>query len=215
MNKLQPTANPNLPVAPNAYGAQHFNIFSNVLRLYFNRIDGVIQSLLGTRGGKYVQFPYAAIQRTTNATAAAANTAYQVTFDTNDYMNGCTNDGTDGIHVEQDGIYNYQFSVQLENSHAGNNVHEATIWLKKNGVNIAGTASQISVPAKHGGTNGYALAAANFYVSLSAGDYVEMWWAVSNTAVIMEAYAASASPYSRPSIPSVVATLSFVSNTSA
>lgn len=213
MNRLQPTANPNLPVAPTSYGQRHFDILNNILRLYFNRIDGVIQSLLGTRGGRYIDFPYAAVQRTTNVTAAVANTAYQVTFDTNDYLNGCTNDGTDGIHVEQDGIYNYQFSIQFENSDT--TIHEATVWLKKNGVNEPGTATIISVPNKHGGVNGYGVLAANFYVSLVANDYIELWWATTNTAVIMEAYTASASPYSRPSIPSVVATLSFVSNTNA
>lgn len=213
MNKLDPTAAPNLPVTPISFGQQHFDLLNNILRLYFNRLDGVLRNLLNVRGGRYIDFPYAAVQRTTNVTATAANTAYQVTFDTNDYLNGCTNDGTDGIHVDQDGIYNYQFSIQFENSDTS--IHEATVWLKKNGVNESGTATIISVPNKHGGVNGYGVLAANFYVSLVAGDHIELWWATTNTSLIMESYAASASPYSRPSIPSVVATLSFVSNTNA
>lgn len=213
MNKLDPTAAPNLPVTPISFGQQHFDLLNNILRLYFNRLDGVFRNLLNVRGGRYIDFPYAAVQRTTNVTATAANTAYQVTFDTNDYLNGCTNDGTDGIHVDQDGIYNYQFSIQFENSDTS--IHEATVWLKKNGVNESGTATIISVPNKHGGVNGYGVLAANFYVSLVAGDHIELWWATTNTSLIMESYAASASPYSRPSIPSVVATLSFVSNTNA
>jgi len=52
----------------------------------------------------------------------------------------------------------------------------------------------------------------NFYVEAQAGDTVEMWAAVSNTAVTFDATAAQTSPFVMPSIPSVVATLSFVSN---
>ena len=31
-------------------------------------------------------------------------------------MNGATNDGTDGIHVDYAGIYNLQFSIQFANT---------------------------------------------------------------------------------------------------
>ena len=210
MALLRPAKSPNLPIATNEYNQQNQNMFGNALRLYFNQIDSAFSNLLTVLGGKWLSFPYGAISRTTNVTAAVANTAYQITFNTNDYLNGMSNDGTDGIHVSQSGIYNYQFSIQFENSDAS--IQEATVWLKKNGANLAGTASIISVPNKHGSVNGYALAAANFYVSLSEGDYVELWWATTSTSVIMESYTASTSPYSRPSIPSVVATLSFVSS---
>ena len=78
-------------------------------------IDSTVGALIGGTGGSYISFPYAAVQRTTDKTFTA-NTATQVTFDQNDYLNGCTNDGTDGIQVSNAGIYNYQFSVQLKNT---------------------------------------------------------------------------------------------------
>lgn len=45
MAKLSPTKSPNLPIAPSEYGRQHFDILNNALRLYFNRIDSVNQTV--------------------------------------------------------------------------------------------------------------------------------------------------------------------------
>lgn len=201
---------PNLPLAPIAtYSSQYQEQFNNVLRLYFNQISNVEGALLAPLGLKYLNAPYAAIQRTTDK-SFTANTATQITFDQNDYINGCTNDGTDGIAVEQPGIYNYQFSVQWKNSDSQE--HDAWIWLRVNNVDVLGTGSQFSVIARHGSVDGAVIAAANFFVELQAGDTVEMWSAVSNTAVTMDAVAAQTSPFAMPAIPSVVATLSFVSS---
>ena len=124
-------------------------------------------------------------------------------------INGCTNDGTDGIVVEQSGIYNYQFSVQWKNTDSQE--HDAWVWLRVNNVDVAGTGSQFTVPSKHGTVDGALIAAANFFVELQADQYVSMYAAVSNTAVTMDAAAAQTSPFAMPAIPSVVATLSFVS----
>lgn len=209
-NLLQQVAPPALPGYPNGYDRLAFEQFSNVLRLYFNRLNTNVNNLTGDTGGRYLQFPYAAIQRTT-ASSFTANTATQITFDVNDFLNGCTNDGTDGITVTFSGLYNYQFSVQLKNTAV--QIHSAWIWLRVNGVDVAGTGSKFDVIASHGGTPGYVIAACNFYVSLEEGDTVEMWAAVSNVAVTFDAIAASTSPFAMPSIPSVVATLTFVSAT--
>lgn len=202
---------PNLPLGPELYQRQYQDQFANVLRLYFNQLDGVNSAMLGQVGGQYLNFPYAAIQRTTDK-SFTANTITQITFDQNDYLNSCTNDGTDGIHVDVSGIYNYQYSVQLKN--ADTQIHSAWIWLRVNGLDLAGTGSKFDVIASHGGTPGFVIAAANFYVSLESGDYVEMFAAVSDVNVTFDATAASTSPFAMPLIPSVVATLSFVSSLS-
>lgn len=214
---LQPRA-PFLPVAPSQYAQGERDKYSNVLRLYFNQLDSTFNGLLDGdgAGGKYLLFPHASIQRTTDKTFTA-NTATQITFNQNDYLNGCANDGTDGIVVSQPGIYNYQFSVQFANTDS--QLHTAWVWLRKNGVDIPGTASKFDVPSKHGSSDGYLIAAANFYVDLQATDYVSMYAAVNQAyvpavsdGVYMEAYPAQTTPFAHPSIPSVVATLSFVSN---
>lgn len=209
MTRLNTTRPPFLPVAPAEYEPRFHNQHSDVLRLYFNQLDNTLSSVLAPRGGKWLDFPYGAIQRTTDK-SFTANTATQITFDTNDFLNGMTNDGTDGIAVEQSGIYNYQFSVQFANTDS--QAHAAWIWLRKNGADVAGTGSKFDVPSSHGSSDGYLIAACNFYVELAAGDTVELWAAVNNAGVYMEAYAAQTSPFAMPSIPSVVATLSFVSN---
>ena len=224
ITNLIPTVAPRLPAAPVEYDARFIEQYSNILRLYFNGVDTAFGGLLGSPannsglrpGGSYLNFPYAAIQRTTDK-IFTANTATQITFDTTDYINDCVNDGTDGIKVNAAGIYNYQFSVQFSNTDS--QIHAAWIWLRVNNVDVPGTASRWDITAKHGSSDGYVIAAANFYVKLNAGDTAEMWSAVSQAyvptvsqGVFMEAYPVQTSPFPMPSIPSVVATLSFVSS---
>lgn len=208
MTLLSKVVPPNLPVAQEDYTRLYQEQLNNALRLYFTLLNGNVNNLIGPIGGRYLQFPYAAIQRTTDL-SFTANTPTQVTFDQNDYLSGCLNPGSDGIEVEHEGIYNYQFSVQLKNTDT--QIHSAWIWLRINNVDVAGTGSKFDVISSHGGTPGFIIAACNFYVSLSPGDTVEMWAAVSNTAVTFDATGASTSPFAMPAIPSVVATLSFVS----
>ena len=199
---------PNLPVAQEDYTRAYQEQLNNILRLYFNQLNGNVNFVTGLSGGRFLKFPYAAIQRTTDQTFTA-NTATQITFDTNDFLNACSNPGTDGIEVTYAGIYNYQFSVQLKNTDT--QIHSAWIWLRINNVDVPGTGSKFDVTNSHGGTPGFVIAACNFYVELQANDTVEMWAAVDNTAVTFDATGASVSPFVMPAIPSVVATLSFVS----
>lgn len=201
-------AAPNLPLAPADWETRYQDQFANILRLYFNQLSQTLQQFASPTGGYQVSFPCAAVQRTTDKTFAA-NTATLVTFDTDDFVQGVTNSKTDGLIVQKSGIYNYQFSVQLVNTDT--QIHDAYIWLRKNNIDLPGTASKFNVPSKHGGGDGYLIGSANFYVELSAGDSVSFYMAVSNVAVYCEAYAAQTVPFAMPSIPSVVATLSFVS----
>lgn len=208
-NQLQTVAPPRLPAAPVEYSQRYGDDLTNVLRLYFSQLNNGLAAVLAPEGGKYLNNVYAAIQRTTDKTFTA-NTATQITFDQTDYINGATNDGTDGIAVNQAGIYNYQFSVQLKNTDTS--IHSAWVWLRVNNVDVLGTGSKFDVISSHGGTPGYIIAACNFFVQLEATDTVEMWAAVSNTAVTFEAEPAATSPFAMPAIPSVVATLTFVSS---
>ena len=217
ITRILPPVAPRLVAAPVEYDPRFYEQYSNALRLYFNGLDTAFSSLLGSPktgtvahpGGTYLNFPYAAVQRTTDKTFTA-NTATLITFDATDYINDCTNNTSDGIHVNNAGIYNYQFSVQWKNTDS--QAHDSWIWLRKNGADVTGTASQFTVPSKHGAVDGFLIAAANFYVDLNAGDYVELWAAVNNVAVSMVAAPAQTSPFAMPSIPSIVATLSFVSS---
>jgi hypothetical protein len=57
--------------------------------------------------------------------------------------------------------------------------------------------------------------AANFYVDLNADEYIEFWWAASNTSVQLNYLPAITTPFASPGAPSFVATVSFVSNKTA
>lgn len=211
---LQKVASPALPQAREQYDRPYQDQLNNVQRLFYNRLTQSYNALISPPlpdtppGGSNLYYPYAAIQRTTDKTFTA-NTATQITFDQNDFLSACSNDGTNGIVVDYAGIYNYQFSVQWKNTDSQD--HTGWIWLRVNGVDVAGTASQFSIPSKHGSTDGHLIAAANFYVQLAATQYVELYAAVDDITVSMEAYAAQTSPFAMPAIPSVVATLTFVS----
>jgi len=208
--QLNTPATPDLPNPQPVYDRLAVSQTNAALRTFFTKLTGAVSSLFGTRGGKFLNFPYGAVQRSTDFTFAAANTAYLVTCNVTDFLNGVTLDTSDGLHVVQAGKYNYQFSIQMANT--STSVDHVVVWLRKNGTDISGTASKFDVPSKHGSSDGYLIGACNFYIDLVSGDHVELWAASSSTTAYFEAYAVQTTPYARPSIPSVVVTLSFVSN---
>jgi hypothetical protein len=209
---LIPTIAPRLPVATEEYNRGATDSLMRILNIYFSQIDNDFAGLLGRQGGQYLNNPYGAFSNDATQSLAAANTAYVVTLNTTDHANGTSLDSNQ-ITVDQSGIYNVQFSLQLENTDTGQ-AREVWIWLRKNGTDIAGTASTVSVHAAHGGINGYMLGVANFFVELVGEDYIELVVAANSATINIEAYASSASPFTRPSIPSSVVTVSFVSSQS-
>lgn len=207
---IQNPAPPNLPLGTDQYERRYQDQYSNTLRLYFNRLQNALSTLFNRLGGRFLNFPYGAFQNNVTVTLGAIDTPTLVPFNTTDYANGMFMMPGDGIHVQQTGLYNYQFSVQFRNTDT--QIHDAFIWLRKNGTDVAGTMSAFSVTNRHGGIDGYNIAAANFYIDLADGDYVEMWWAANSVQIEMYSLPAITSPYARPLSPAVVATLSFVSS---
>lgn len=213
--QIDTPAVPDLPTPESAYSSSVFTKTNAVLRIYFTRITTALAVLFGPRGGKYLNIPYGAFSDTTDQTATA-NTATVMTFNTTDFSNGVTVESNSKLTVAQAGIYNLQFSAQFDNSDTQE--HDVSIWLRKDasgaGVDIAGSAGLVGVPSKHGAFNGHLIVGWNYYVTLNANDFVEIWWSTPSTQVTIQAYAAGTSP-TRPSTASVVATLTFVSNISA
>lgn len=207
---IQNPAPPSLPLATREYERQYQDQYSNVLRLYFNRLQNSLSTLFNRLGGRYLNFPLGAYQNNSDVTLGAVDTPTLVPLPVIDFENGMYAVIGDGIHVQQAGIYNYQFSIQFRNTDT--QIHDAFVWLRINGVDAPWTGSAASVTSRHGGIDGYMIVAANFFIELQDGDYVEMWWAANSTQVSMHSIAATTSPYVRPGSPSVVVTLSFVSN---
>ena len=157
--------------------------------------------------------PYGSFQDSTDQTAASTTTAYPITFDTTDFSNGVYLSNSSRLNVRNAGIYNLQFSVQMENK--DNAQHDVDIWFRKNGTNIAGSNSMFTVPArKSASIFGHVIAAMNYFVELAVNDYVEIVWRTENTGVSLEQTAAQSSP-TRPATPSVIATMQYVNTNAA
>ena len=205
--QLEAPSIPSLGYPPEAYERRNFNENNSALNNYFRKVTSVLGSLFGPKGGKFMNNPYGAFQSTVDQTAAVANTAYAMTFNTTDYANGVSVASNSRITVADAGIWNLQWSGQFENPDSQD--HDGRAWLKINGTVVTGSTGFFAVPSKHGVVNGHALIGWNYFVSLNANDYVELWWETDSTQVSIQAYAAAGS---YPSTASLIATMSFVSN---
>jgi hypothetical protein len=198
---------PRLPAATVQYDTNYQNQLNNVLRLYFNQLDNSFAALLNSAGGAYLRNPYGAFSDFNDQTTTA-NTATLMALATTDFSNQVTISSSK-ITVQKSGIYDLQFSVQLEsNSNASQDVF---FWLKQNGVDIVGSTGKVGLPArKSPGDPFHDIKGWNYFLSMETNDYVEIYWSTTSVDVSIQTYAASGSP-TKPSTASVVATMSFVS----
>ena len=171
--------------------AESRNYFQEIQKMLF-QVDNFIE-----QSNKYGAFSSSVTQ-----TAAATNTAYAITYNSTDLSSGVTlSSPTSRITFDAPGIYNFQFSLQLINTAGGD--HNLWIWFRKNGVDIPSSATKLKVR----GNNQEQFAGWNFMSAMDVNDYMELMWAVSDTAVQIIAVAAS-SPI--PAIPSVILTVDYV-----
>ena len=209
INKI---AAPNLPLAPEEWDRRYQDQFANVLRLYFNRLDDFIARLnssgAASFNGSGMRVPYGAFSDFTSQTTTV-NTATLMPLAVTDFSNEVSLQTGSKITVSTPGIYNLQFSAQLQN--LDNAPQDVFIWLKQNGTDIVGSTGKVGMPArKSAGVPFHDIKGWNYFLSMNAGDYVQIYWSTTNAAVTIETYAASGTP-TKPSTASVVATLSFVS----
>lgn len=97
------------------------------------------------------------------------------------------------------GTYNIQFSAQLHNTGGGGAGNTVNIWFKLNGVNIADSDTKITVSSN----NPYSVAAWNFVQTVTAGQYIEIFWLSDNANIILEHEDAGVNT---PAIPSIIIT---------
>jgi hypothetical protein len=151
--------------------------------------------------------PYGAFQSLADQ-SITANTATAMTLDTTDYTNGVYLSNSSHMNVRNTGIYNLQWSGQFQNTDTS--LHDVSVWLRKNGTDIVGSTGFISIPNSHGGVDGHNIAGWNYFLELTAGDYIEIYWSATNAAVSLQFYGTQTSP-TRPSTASVIATMNYVS----
>jgi hypothetical protein len=208
--QLEVPSIPSLGFAPEGYERRYFAENNGALNGYFRKLISVLGALFGPQGGKFINTPHGAFHDDTDQVAASTTTAYPVVFSNTDISNGVTLASGSRLTVGVDGIWNVQFSLQIKN--VSNDGQDFEIWFRKNGTDIDNSNSRFHISArKSTGDPSHIIASLNFFVSLVAGDYVEIVGKVSSTDVSLEHFAAGTSP-TRPATPSAIATLTFVSN---
>lgn len=187
---------PNLPVAPDQYERRYQDQFTNILRLFFNTITNSVNSAA----------PHASYYDTTTQTNPVANAVNL--FNLNSVVSEfkvTRGNPPNRIYVNETGIYNIQFSAQMDVT--GGGAADAYIWLRINGESVTHSATKVTVA----GPNAETVPAWNFIVVLEAGDYFELAWQSSDTDVVFLEAAASGNI---PEIPSIILTVMWVSNVS-
>jgi hypothetical protein len=95
------------------------------------------------------------------------------------------------------GTYMLAPSIQFKNTDT--NDHDATIWFRKNGTDIANSATITNIPkAADGGAQFFQIV---IYEQVTAGQYIEIMWLPENVNVTVDFTAAGAIA---PAIPSVI-----------
>lgn len=195
---IRNVAPPNYPTAPPSYNQRYMDQFTNVVRLYSNNVANAINAPK-VHGSFYSD----AQQNNSGASAVNLMTLNKVATA---YGTVVTPPGS-RVYVAETGVYNIQFSAQFDKSSgAAANIY---IWLRINGADVPNSASHVTIQ----GTTAEFIAAWNFMLILQANDYFELAWASTDTNVVIAAKAASVGPPVIPAVPSVILTVSWISNT--
>jgi len=174
-------------------------------------VDGNLNVISGSafyRWGNKL-FNYGAFS-STQTQIGLRNSILSMSFNTTDIGgNGVSVvDGTK-ITVENAGVYNLQFSAQLDRTTSGTNV--VCIWFAYTGSSIANSATDVTLTG--GAASNPLVAAWNYILPMVAGSYIEIYWSHDDNAddkIEIKATGSRANP-TRPAVPSVIATLTQIS----
>jgi hypothetical protein len=141
---------------------------------------------------------YGSFYDTTTQNVVGVNTYQPVRLNTTDLSNQVSIANSSHIVVANSGIYNIQFSLQIDKTQ-GSGAH-IYIWLKKNDIDVSNSATELAVQ----GTSSEIVAAWNFVVQSEANDYYELMWSATDPHIRLKAVGASAVV---PAIPSIILTV--------
>jgi hypothetical protein len=145
---------------------------------------------------------YGVFSDTSSQPIGAVNTPQAVTFNTTDVSNGVSRGSpTSRIVCANAGLYNFQFSMQLQSGSAS--AKSVYIWPRINGTDVDNSAGVVTVS----GAGTQLIASWNYNLSLTAGQYFQLMIASDSTDVSMYHQVAQTSPFALPAIPSVILTV--------
>lgn len=146
---------------------------------------------------------YGSLLTTTTQVLTSANVASAVIFTTISPAYGVSiGSPASRVVVEDTGVYDIQFSAQVDNTSGGD--QQVWIWARVNGTNVPDSASTLRIK----GNDAETVAAWNFMLPLTAGQYVELMWTADSTNTVLLA-ASATSVY--PAVPAVILTVNEVS----
>ena len=163
-------------------------------------INGDCWPFGGTTGSVATTASFISVYDTTDQTLDGPLTASVMTFNNTDFNRGITLVSGSQFTIPTAGAYNLAFSAQLDKTTGTK--HEAWIWLRKNGTNVSQSNTQITMG---GGSSDKQVAAWNFFLTGSAGDYWELAWTADDDRVYLNAVNAVPGVY--PAVPSIIATV--------
>ena len=135
---------------------------------------------------------------------AVVNTATAITFSNSAPFNtGVTLNSSTQLVCAAAGVYEIVLSLQFAN--ADTTDHTGSFWFRINGTDVPDSAFITSVPKA--GDGGKAFIEGTLLIELTAGQYVECYWANDNVNVTLDYTAASGATPVRPAIPSAIATV--------
>lgn len=199
--KLEVPPVPPLGTSGASYSQNLQNQNNNVLRLFFIRLIGVLSSLFGPAGARYIDTPNGLFFSTQDQTLVATNTEYAITFNNTYLGNHISIVDSSKITAVYGGVYQFQFSGQTKSTNSS--AKDLFIWMKRNGTTLGYTTHQYTLE----GSDNHLNINWNFSIDLSAGQYLQFFWAASDTAVTLETTSAT-SPH--PGIPSAVVSVTYV-----
>ena len=152
--------------------------------------------------GSLVKSAYGSFYSTQNQ-AGVANQIQVITHNVTDFASGVSIVLGSRITFAEAGIYTLISTMQYQET--GGGTATITGWLRKNGVDVADSATDLKLRG-NGDRDLYAI---NYFVSASAGDYVEFCWSSSDVDTEILYIAPRTSP-TRPAVPSVITTVNRV-----
>jgi hypothetical protein len=149
---------------------------------------------------------YGSFTSSVTQTNPVANVARAFSADTTEINNGVILSADTRFVVQNAGVYNIQFSAQLQQ--LNNNNSEISIWFRKNGTDIPRSNTELAIDKNQGGTSKL-VAAWNIVESFTANQYVEIMWSSPDTDMEILWQNTQTGP-TRPSTPSIIVTLTQV-----
>lgn len=199
--RIIPPVPPSLPLGTEQYERRYQDQFSNVLRLYFNRLQNALSFLFGPNGGQYVDCPNALFFDLGTYSPALANTGYPLEFKQTYLGNAISVVDDTKITVSIGGVYNFQYSSAVTSTNSS--LKTVWVWIVRNGTPVTYSTNEYTISGS--GTD--LIISWQFNIDLDVGEYIQLYWAADNTNVQI---GTTAPTPPHPGIPANVVAVNFI-----